>query len=273
MSIEMEYNTSQPSGLLSDFVKQYWAMDAVHHNGNEHIQRIVPNGLQDLTFYIGDRPVPLDNDRSYSENTLISGQLKDYYDIKVHGSFTLFSVIFQPYGLSAFFDIPVTEFFNLNVPLRYILKGVIDELETSLYEAKSFEERIIVIERFLFRRLKGSKQKFNFDRLKSSIGLINKHKGIVSVDFLASEACLSRKQYERIFCSIIGTSPKQFLKIVRFQSALHQKAVSPGLNLTELTYSSGYYDQSHMTNEFHKLTGMSPSQYFSDCDPYSDYFQ
>ena len=44
------------------------------------------------------------------------------------------------------------------------------------------------------------------------------------------------------------------------------------MSLTELAYDCGYYDQSHMINDFKLLTGMSPRQYFSDCDAYSDYF-
>lgn len=165
------------------------------------------------------------------------------------------------------------QLFNQNVPLKFILKDGVNELETKLSEAQSFAKRIMIIEQFLFERLQKCKQKYHFNRIKDSIRLINQNKGLVSIDILASEACFSRKQYERTFSDFIGTSPKKFLKTIRFQNAINEKSKDKNIKLTTLTYQCGYYDQSHMTNDFYKLSGMTPKQYFNDCEIYSDYFQ
>ena len=95
---------------------------------------------------------------------------------------------------------------------------------------------------------------------------------MININLLASESCLSRKQFERSFSDIIGSSPKQFLKIIRFQNAIFQKSKHPELNLTELAHKCGYYDQAHMINDFKTLSGFTPRYFFSDCDPFSDYF-
>lgn len=241
--------------------------------GNEHIQRIVPNGLCELIFYLGDRPESEDTQKSISENTVISGQLKEFYDLRVRGNLSLFSIIFQPYGLSLFFDLPLNELYNQNVPLKYLVRDKVNALEDQLSKEKTLSLRIRIVENFLIERLKNSEKKYNITRIKNSIDTITREKGLVNIDNLAYEACLSRKQFERIFSELIGTTPKQFLKIVRFQNAIHEKSLSRELTLTELSYQCGYYDQSHMVNEFSKLSGMTPSQYFKDCEPYSDYFQ
>lgn len=269
----MDYNISKPSLLLSKYVKQYWAMENCIPKGKEHIQRIVPNGLSDLIFYLSDKPESIKEKKSISDNTIITGQLSEYYDIKITGKVSLFSVIFQPHGLSMFFDIPLNELLNQNVPLKYILKDGVGDVETKLHEAHSFTERIEIMELFLIERLQECKHKYHFNRIKDSISLINQNKGLVSIDKLANEACLSRKQYERTFSNLIGTSPKKFLKTIRFQNALNEKSKDKNINLTSLTYQCGYYDQSHMTNDFYKLSGLTPKQYFDDCETYSDYFQ
>ena len=49
-----------------------------------------------------------------------------------------------------------------------------------------------------------------------------------------------RKQFERIFTNGIGISPKKFLKVLRFQNAIYQKQLTPGLGLTRLAVDSGY---------------------------------
>jgi AraC-like DNA-binding protein len=68
-------------------------------------------------------------------------------------------------------------------------------------------------------------------------------------------------------------SPRQFLKTVRFQHALHTRFKQQSLSLTQLAFDCGYYDQSHMINDFKKLSGYTPGEYFACCEPYSDYFE
>jgi AraC-like DNA-binding protein len=186
---------------------------------------------------------------------------------------SLFSIIFLPHGLSAFLNLPIQEIYNQNIPLKYVFKDDVEEIEFNLFEAKSFSKQISIIENYLFNILKKNQINYNFERINSSIFKINQSKGLISIDKLASEACFSRKQYERVFSQFVGSSPKQFLKIVRFQNAIDQKSKNSDLNLSSLAYDCGYYDQAHMINDFKNISGMTPKQYFDDCEAYSDYFQ
>lgn len=242
-------------------------------SGQEHIQRIVPSGLFELVFYFDEKPVSADNHHSINENTLITGQLNGYYDLKITGKISLFSIIFQPHGLSAFLDVPLQELYNQNLPFKLVFKNDLSEIESKLFEAKSFAERITIVEEYFFKLLEYNGLKHIFKRIHNSIFKINQAKGLVDINDLASEACYSRKQFERNFSNLVGTSPKQFLKIIRFQHAIERKSLDKNLSLTALTYQCGYYDQAHMINDFQKLAGMTPKQYFSGCEPYSDYFQ
>ncbi|MCG6190882.1 AraC family transcriptional regulator [Maribellus maritimus] len=269
----MEYSIAKPSVLLSKFIKHYWAIENCFPGFVQHTQRIVPNGLPELIFYLGDRPVATDTARSINENALLSGHLRGFYDINVSGKLSVFSILFKPQGLRMFLDIPLNKLFNHHVPLRYLFKNDAVEIESKLFEAGSFSERIKIIENYLLKVLGKSIAKYEYKRIDHCINLINQKRGVVHVDFLASEACLSRKQFERTFLYYVGTSPKQFLKTIRFQSSIDKKSRNKSANLTDLTYSCGYYDQSHMINDFQKLTGMTPKQYFNECEPYSDYFQ
>lgn len=269
----MIYNISKPSLQLSKFIKNYWTLENCISDGKQHVQRIVPSGLPELIFYFGDKPVSENRKKSINECSLITGQLNEFYDIKISGNISLFSIIFKPHGLSFFLDIPFQELYNQNVPFELVFKNDINEIETRLYESRSFTERIAVIESYLLNILKNRVLKRNFERISNSILIIDQSKGLVDIDYLASEACCSRKQFERIFSYLIGTSPRQFLRIIRFQNAIDIKAKDKSISLTNLTYQCGYYDQAHMINDFQKLSGMTPKQYFNDCEPYSDYFQ
>lgn len=269
----MGINISAPSGLLSQYVKQYWAIDEEFVNGKSHTQRIIPNGLMDIIFYSKDMPYSLDPNKSVNHSSILTGQLNDFYDIKVSGKLSLFSISFYPHGLSMFFDIPVNEFYNNTVPLNLILKDTLNQLEDSLSISDSFINKIQIVEKFLLNMLQKTTTKYETNRIQDSIILINNSKGLISIEKLASKACLSRKQYERTFAQYIGTTPKKFLKIVRFQNAIYTKSTKTNTNLTDLTYQCGYFDQAHMTNDFTKLSGLSPKYFFRSQNVFSDYFQ
>lgn len=246
-------------------------MESCVPSGKEHVQRIVPSGLPELVFYFGDKPKSANH--SFSDNTFITGQQSNYYDMKISGEMSLFSVIFQPHGLSAFLDVPLQELKNQHIPFRLILKKEAEAIEAKLFEATSFIERIAEIENYFYKKLNNRSFKYHFRRINSSIAKINQTGALVNIDLLASEACFSRKQFERHFLRWVGTSPRQFLKTVRFQRAIHERAKSKSGNLTDLTYKCGYYDQAHMINDFQQLSGMTPKQFFDDDEPFSDYFQ
>lgn len=268
----MGFYFAKPSDALSPFVKQYWGLENSLPAGAEHVQRIVPSGLMELTFYHSPTPVLINHHQQAFEQTVLSGHCTDPYDLVIKENLHMFSVSFKPLGACMFFNVPMKEFFGCIVPARLIWKEAIDRLEDTLAQTGDFRQKVRLVEEFLVRRLALKENLYTRQRLQQSISLINRGGGIADVDTLASSACWSRKQYERNFQDIIGTSPKQFMRIVRFQHALHYKSQHPLATLTELAYENGFFDQSHMINEFKDLAGVTPGQYFAQCEPVSDYF-
>lgn len=247
-------------------------MKTVMPVNTHHIQRIVPHGLSEITFYLDDLPESSDERKRISDHSIISGQLTQHHDLKVSGKLSLFSILLYPHALSRLFGIPASLLLNQSISLRELAGHRIHALEDALNRARNFSKMVTAAEAFLLTQLQQSKKHQHFRRIQQSLVNINHTRGHIQPDFLASEACLSRKQFERVFSDIIGSSPKQFLRTVRFQSALHYKANKPDINLTQLSHLSAYFDQSHMTRDFLKFSGMTPSAYFKECEPVSDYF-
>lgn len=268
----MGFYFGKPSALLSPYVKQYWGLENCLKPGEEHEQRIVPNGLMDLTFYLGERPVLLNHQQDSIESTVLTGHCNSPYDLRVIGNMRLFSVSLRPLGASMFFNLPMSELYGCIVPLRFLIKNRVEQLEADLFEASDFQQQTEVAERFLTEMLAKKNDDFGQQRLKESISLINRHRGLVDIEKLAASACWSRKQFERNFRELVGTSPKQFIRTVRFQHTIHFKGTHPDAKLTDLAYACGFFDQSHMISEFRDLSGITPRQYFSVCEPFSDYF-
>ena len=77
---------------------------------------------------------------------------------------------------------------------------------------------------------------------------------------IAQEAHLSPFHFARIFRHLEGTSVWQYILQARIDKAkllLEQE----DLSLTEIALITGFYDQSHFTKTFKRLTGQTPGQY------------
>ncbi len=261
----------RPSTLLRPFVKYYWTLENCAHSEKTYIQRIVPSGLPELSFYFGDAPTYERNDQNVRATAVLNGQQDHSYKIRVMGRLEMLSVIFQPYAAKLFFDLPASELMNRSIPAEDLEAAFLRELEPRLCDCFGAEQKVQIIESFLLNSL-SRKKEYELRRICSSLSLINANRGSAGINDLAASACLSRKQFERSFSEFIGISPKKFQKVIRFQSVLHQKNQHPEISLTGLAVECGYFDQSHMIRDFKQLSGLTPAQYFSDCQPVSDYF-
>lgn len=268
----MNYDTQAPSRLLAPYVKQYWSLTNCQTHNSEYTQRIVPSGLTEITFYLSDVPQSLNHNAPIESNSVVSGQCCEFYDLLISSPLTIFSITLYPQGIAHFFDLPAHELLNRHVALRELAGSIASPLEDRLLAAKTFEARVQFAEAFLLGRLQAKEEPHDLNRINDSVLQISRLGGVVSIGALAARACLSRKQYERTFAARVGASPKQFLRVVRFQRAVYHMQCRHSKNLTDLAHACGYYDQAHMINEFKALTGLTPRQYFADCEPFSDYF-
>ena len=268
----MNYCVAKPSLLLSPYIKQYWAITDCLPANLTHTQRIVPCGTIELNFYLGSKPFSLHAERSIPEHSVVSGQLNGFYDIVVSGSLNMFSVTFHPFGALMFFNLPLNEFYNQTIALSQLLKDETHSVEDELSATSDFYKRITIIEKFLYLQLLKNNKPYIINRITDCINTIKNSGGMADIDQLASRACLSRKQFERHFNEYIGISPKTYLKIIRFQYSIYCKQLNPTTKLSNIAYDSGYFDQSHMINEYRKLSGKTPKEFFSECEPHSDFF-
>jgi AraC-like DNA-binding protein len=91
------------------------------------------------------------------------------------------------------------------------------------------------------------------------------HGGRLPLADLARFAGLSQRQLRRVFLENTGLAPKVFCRVLRFRGLVEHVvsnvASSGEERWAELALDHGYYDQSHLTNEFRELSGLTPSEY------------
>ena len=146
----------------------------------------------------------------------------------------------------------------------------LSDLSRRIVDTPDNDQCIRLIEDFFFHRLVSCSE-YNLKRLSTVLSEINLHPQVSTLE-LSDVACLSSKQFGRIFADYIGTTPKEFLRIVRMQRALYTLQQDPTLPFAQVAYECGFSDQSHMIKEFKLFSGYTPAEYLSVCAPVSDYF-
>jgi transcriptional regulator GlxA family with amidase domain len=75
---------------------------------------------------------------------------------------------------------------------------------------------------------------------------------------VASLACLSIRQFERVSKKRIGVPPKFFARLIRFSKAYRMRENFPQMSWTSIAYNCGYFDQMHFIRDFKQFASVAP---------------
>jgi len=253
-----------PSPSLSHIVKHYLVLEREEDMNLNY--RLFSDGNPGLVFhfkypliqYGGNQLTGIIQPRSF-----IYGQITHYNDLKSCGKLGMLVVVLQPYGIFNLLNIAACEMNNSMIPLADLFGREALALEDQVSNANNLSQIIHSVEQFLLK--KGTPAKHSDPVFEESLQLIYQHKGILTIEELLKKIPVTERQLERKYNKYIGTGPKKFSDIIKFQHFLkllqrHQS----DRKMTDTIYNCGYYDQSHLNNYFKKTTGLTPWQYKLD---------
>jgi AraC-like DNA-binding protein len=218
-----------------------------------------------LAFYVRDRVDVGDistKKKETSPPTIVIGPNVNRHHITPGRDHLIINVGFQPGGLYRFLGIPMSELLSKGAfDGQELLGNEMREVTDRLREADSFYQMKIIVENFLLKHVDKLKQILPIDRV---IPLLIKKPGLIKIDQLASDACLSIRQFERVFQQRIGLPPKHFSRLVRFAQAWIMKEQHPGIRWIKIAHECGYFDQMHLIRDFQEFAGVNPSSIESE---------
>ncbi len=252
----------EPSEILKRYIKNYYIVEINNPLVYLPAERVYPLGSSTLLFHYGlPSKFKKKNSSEYIEpKLLICGQQTTYYDLSLSGKTGMIFIVFKPHGLKQFFNIPMNELRNENLAMQELIKDEACKLEDKLLYADNNKQRIELLETFLLQKLLLNK---DFERVEYALNIIENSNGQIKTHHLAHEACLGIKQFERVFSKHVGLNPKKYISIVRFLNVIQSKKIYKEINLSQLAFDNGYYDQSHFNHDFKNLTGVTPRVYFN----------
>ncbi len=248
------------SPILRPLIKYFWVSDSYGNIDMNH--KILPMANIDLILNLSS-PISYERNGKTSStpgNIFFSGLTNKHMMMKQRGRIRLIGASFFPAGFYPFFEIPVSEFKNISVGLDQLLGRGASELEERIHEAGSLTGKLKILEAFLLSRLDRDACRLDddgklirgFTTTALDIGTFCKNFGI------------HHRTLERRVNRYVGTSPKQFQRLQRFQSALNRLTTMPPRNLTGLAHEFDYYDQTHFIKDFKAFTGTPPSLFLKE---------
>ena len=170
-------------------------------------------------------------------------------------------VHFTILGASLFFPAPLDLYAGQMVPLEAMEDCRLLRLEERVMEAPDCHTCWQLMDGYFEEALKASSvDAMNLRRLHRAISYGMSHLHEVRMAEVASEACLGERQFGRLFASMVGMTPKEFLRLQRYHRTVADLKQSPlgSTTLTEVAWRNGYYDYSHMSSDFRKICGYAP---------------
>ena len=227
--------------------------------GSVSLQPVPARSPQILEFMFGTRYQVRRPDRETTEHVravaLVGSRTSPSVELILSGNVDAFTIVFQPGAFSALFGIPAVELTNGDFDGEEVLGLRIKELYARLGEVSAFHERVDVADSLLCS-IRPARESVS-DIVRAAYTM-KRNNGSVRISELAHHAGLGLRQFERRFDYEIGISPKLYARIVRFETALQRRAVSPTTRWTDIAHDLGYHDQMHMVHDFTRLSGDSP---------------
>jgi len=169
-------------------------------------------------------------------------------------------VRFRPAKAAAFLDVPASEITDLRVSLDELWPDA-DTVREALAVDPNAVARVQALERVLAARLSPTAARSQQD-VDEAVRRIVDAGGSLGITRLAPALGVTRQHLARRFSELVGVSPKTFARVVRLGRVVERVRLVPAgepVNWSTLAIELGYYDQSHLVDEFREMTGLTPT--------------
>ena len=244
----MTYLERHPSAPLARFVESIWytsGYDLAHR-----YERVFPNGRLQIIINLGHDGIHVGD--NLMESMLVTGIQSKFMIIDTSDLAEMMGIVFRPTGFYSLFNIPASELENRHAPL-----SVLKDLRLQLQEAATPSAKLTLLECILKRLT--TRARAIHPCVQYALGCVP----AIGVAELSRATALSPRRLCQLFNEQVGTTPKHYCRIQRFQRTIRQLNHCLPVRWTELALDCGYFDQSHFIHDFTEFSGITPGDYRS----------
>lgn len=236
----------EPTAELSEVFGNVWHVRWVLPEGRIYKQSNIPHPVQHLV---------LDSTRDSG----LFGCSTTRFDYSLSGKDQVIGLKFRPGMGRALWDEPLKALVDKHADLPAVLGPRAGRLIEMLKEDADFEH--ILTELYAIVTTKVGSVTDAMRQARKAVEMIETTKDLFSVSDLSARLDVSERQLQRLFYDYVGVSPKWTIDRYRMLEAVELLNKGQATHLAELALELGYSDQSHFSNKFKALTGVSPYSY------------
>lgn len=249
--------TTVPASTLTEFSVPAALQPAVAHvmayeerfaPDREVVERVLPDGASRLLIVLHDGAASIH----------VAGARANPVLLTMSGHMHGLSVTLNPGATLGLFGIPANELAGLTVQWDEIATKAYRDVPEQLVAANDDATRVQQVLQSLqaMQRSPDSSRQL----LVYAARRLGPEMGDVSVRELAAELNLSERRVQQLFASHIGLAPSAWRRLQRLHGTLRLLRTAETHQWSEIALRAGYYDQSHLINEFRALCGLTPRQ-------------
>lgn len=251
------YASATPSPSLRAFIERIHFGSEWVDPAHPIVERVLPDGGVHLVFNLGDAPAQPGNVGSAGEAV---GARCGPSLLHMAGRIEQVTVSLRPGGMAALLGVPAGELAGREVPLDLLWGPRAAEAVDRLAGVPIGPARAAALEAVLADVLADRAARPEAAAAEA-VRMIARVRGRIRVRELASAIGLGERRLEQIFHRHVGLSPKAVCRLARFRATVALLQRDPHRAWTDIAYDCGFYDQSHLVNEFQALAGLAPGDF------------
>jgi AraC-like DNA-binding protein len=250
----IEYNKA-----LSPFIKSIMVFECDEANTKTKLP-FFADGFPGLIYHETPNGLYVNPHNKRMPKLFVYGQTIEPIEIEISGNFQM--IVFQlfPFTLKTLFNIDPKVINDSCYNLSDDKIQPQNDIISALFLHNDLQSKINLLTAYIVELIEAKKGNFD-NAIYLAIKKILTAKGKCSLTETVKEVNLTKRTFERRFLSETGLTPKQFAKIIQFQSSLTQLSVKNFTILTDIVYQNGFADQSHFIRVFKSFTGKTPKQF------------
>lgn len=251
-----------PSFPLNQFIDHFFYY--TDFNPVHAVDRLLPDGNVQLIFDLTDNPKYIYDNETLKEiqscrNVWFSGFRTKPITIPSGKDSELLIVQFKKGKAFPFLSEPMHNITNCVVDAELVIKAEVLNIREDLINAETPNKKFNVLENNLLNFYQNKLYESQF--VDFAVSNILKSPANNTIKEIASIAGYSQKHIINLFKKHVGVTPKEFLKVIRFQTAIQQIEKHNQVIWSTIAYDCGFYDQSHFIADFKIFSGFTPTEY------------
>jgi AraC-like DNA-binding protein len=196
---------------------------------------------------------------------VIGGPYRQSWIIDTAEQIRVMGVNFRPGGAHALIGLNAEEFTRRDINLEDMFGASARRLRQRLLETAAPMERLTLLEQWL--RQVTTEPSWDA-AIMHTVAALAHVPDVPSIGRLQRESGYSAHRFGLLFRRHVGMTAKQYARLMRFSTVVNMAHNPQQLDWARLAAEGGYCDQAHLSHEFRRFSGITPSEFAAMRGPY-----